>query len=208
MPDARASAGFSSEARIRKSESRSRQHQIACHHHQSRDQDDDEPPRGKLHGAETDRSADRFRDRDVEAADQAANDLPDDQPERIGSEHRDNRRCVKSPDHQPFQHKAQRADRERSEHHSEPDRRSRVMHDIGDVCAEQNEFPLGKVEDAHHAGDDAKSEHDQNDDRAKTYDLEQCDEQIIHTASPATPHPSAIYMAFQSPDCSKACAAR
>ena len=55
-------------------------------------------------------------------ADQAADDLADDEPERIGAEHRDDRRGVESPDDGPLQDKSQRADRKWRRQHPEPDR--------------------------------------------------------------------------------------
>ena len=135
--------------------------------------------------ADIDRTAERLRDRQIQSADQAADDLADDEPERVGAEHRDDRCGIKSPDDGPLQDKSQRADDKGRRQHSKPDRQARAVDDIGDVGAKQDELALREVEDAHHAGDDPEPQHDQDDDRAETQDLEQCDEQIIHAVSPA-----------------------
>ena len=87
-----------------------RQQQIAADHHQRRNEDDDQPPGGKMHGADIDRAAERLRDRQIQPADQTADDLADDEPERVGAEHRDDRRGIKSPDDGALQDKPQRAD--------------------------------------------------------------------------------------------------
>ena len=52
------------------------------------------------------------------------------------------------------------------------DRQAGTVDEIGDVGAKQDEFALGEVEDAHHAGDDAKPQDDQDDDRTETQYLE------------------------------------
>ena len=143
-----------------------------------------------MHGPDTDRTAERLRDRQVQPADQTAHDLANDEPQSVSAEHRHDRCCVKSPDDGPLQKKSECADDKGRSQHSEPDRQTRTVDDIGDIGAKQDELALGEVEDAHHAGDDPEPQHDQDDDRAETQDLEQCDEQIIHSVSPAPLSPN------------------
>jgi hypothetical protein len=133
-----------------------------------------------MQSADADGAADRLGHRDVEPADQPAHGLADDQAKRIGAEHGDDGRGVEPPHHATLDHEPKRADRKRRRHHADGDRQARAVDEIGDVGAEQDEFTLREIEDAHHAGDDAKSQHDEDDDRAEAQNLEQCNEQRIH----------------------------
>ena len=159
-----------------------RQQEIAADHDEQRDDDDHEAPRRDVHAAEIDRSADRLRHRQIEPADQPAHALADDQPKRIGPEHGHDGRGVEAPDDERFEHETERADQKRRGDHPGPDREPVAVGQIGDVGAEQNELALREVEDSHHAGDDSEPQHDQNDDRAETQDLESCDESVSHVS--------------------------
>src|SRR5947209_280709 len=115
-----------------------------------------------MDGADVDRSADRLRHRDIEAADQAANAFSDDQPESIGPEHRDDWRRVEAANNERFEGKAERAHQDRRCYHSRPDWQAMAIGEICDVAAEQDELALREIEDPHHAGDDPEAQHDQD----------------------------------------------
>ena len=133
-----------------------------------------------MNAAEIDRSPDRFRHRQIEPADQPAHALANDQAERVGPEDGHDGSGVKAPDDERFEYETERADQKRRGYHPGPDREPVAVGQIGDIGAKKNEFALGEVEDPHHAGDDAESQHDQNDDRAETQNLESCDKSVSH----------------------------
>ena len=55
-----------------------------------------------------------------------------------------------------------------------------LVAEIDGVGAEQHEFAMGEVEDAHHAGDDAEAEHDQHHHRGEGGDVEREFDREIH----------------------------
>ena len=54
------------------------------------------------------------------------------------------------------------------------------MAQIHRVAPEQNELAVGEIENAHHAGDDAESEHDQHEDRAVGKHVEEKSDNAAH----------------------------
>src|SRR5450631_3576029 len=139
-----------------------------------------------MHRPHVERSGDRLRHRPVEPPDQRSHDLSNDQSKCISAEHGDDRRRIKSPHDQTFEHETERAHDERGRYHSEPDRQAEAVGKVGDIGAQQNELALREVEDTHHAGDDAEPKDDQNHDRAETQYLENRDDQISHAQPPSS----------------------
>src|SRR6267154_5519229 len=133
-----------------------------------------------MHRPHVERSGNRLRHRPVEPPDQRSDHLSNDQSKCVSAEHGDDRRRIKSPDDQTFEHETERAHDERGRYHSEPDRQAEAVGEVSDIGAKQNELALREVEDTHHAGDDAEPKDDQNHDRAETQYLENCDDQISH----------------------------
>src|SRR5262249_27335408 len=73
--------------------------------------------------------------------------------------------------------------------HAEPNWQPETVNEIRGVGTEQHELAMGEVEDAHHAGDDAESEHDEDDDGPEAQDFESGVQRAFHAASPANrPH--------------------
>ena len=108
----------------------------------------------------------------VESADQTADTFPDGQPNGIGTEHGRHGRRVKMPDHGPFQDDPEQRHGKWRNDHAEEYRKAPGMNKVGGVCTEQNEFAMGKIEDPHHADDDAHAQHNQHDDRSEAQNTE------------------------------------
>src|ERR1700675_4462302 len=139
-----------------------------------------------MHCPHVERSGDRLGHRSAEPPDQRSDHLSNDQSKRVSAEHGDDRRRIKSPHDQTFEHETERAHHERGRYHSEPDRQAQAVGEVGDIGTQQNELALREVEDTHHAGDDAEPKDDQNHDRAETQYLETRDDQISHGLPPAS----------------------
>ena len=143
-------------------------------HHQRRD-DDDGPPDREINAADRECTFDRLPDRSVLTAEQATNGFPDHQSNCVSPKHRDDRRGIEAPDYDALHHQAHQANDDRRGEDAEPETepgRGRKIHRIG---AEQHEFAVSEIKDAHHAGDDTETQHDQNHHGTERGDVEdQC----------------------------------
>jgi hypothetical protein len=87
---------------------------------------------------------------------------------------------VESSDDQALENEAAGGDADRRGQHPRPHWQSEMVDEIGDVGAEQHELAMGEVEDAHHAGDDAEAQHDEDDDGPEAQDFENGVERAFH----------------------------
>src|SRR5262249_32011281 len=79
---------------------------------------------------------------------------------------------IEAPDNQTLENEANRRHHEWCREHAEPNRQAGAVNEIRGVGAEQNELAMGEVEDAHHAGDDAESQHYEDNDGPAAQDSE------------------------------------
>src|SRR5258708_4843299 len=122
----------------------------------------------------------RFGHRKIETADEAAHSLSYGHAKRVRTEHSDDRRIVEATHHRPLQYKTKPSNNKRSGQHADGGRDTETVDEIRDVSAKQDKLALSKVEDSHHAGNNAKTKDDQHHDRSKAQHLEECVYQAVH----------------------------
>lgn len=144
-----------------------------------------------LHRGDSDRSANRLRNRQIEAANQAPHRFSDDKTEGIGAEHRHDRCRIEAADNECFEYKTQQSDEDRCGRHTDPNGETMAIGEIRNIGTEQHELALGKIEDAHHARYDSEAQYDQDHDRAEAQNVECRHECVSHmlrsTRTPSQP---------------------
>ena len=122
-------------------------------------------------------------DRLVVPAQQSAHNLANDQPDRIGAEHGDDRHGVKPFDDRAFEQKPDQTHDDRCCQDPGPSAKPVLAAEIDCVGAEQDQFAMREIEDAHHARDHAEPKHDQHHDGGESEDIERKFNREIHSLS-------------------------
>ena len=96
------------------------------------------------------------------ATEKPANDLADYQPDREGAQHRHDRIGIESTDHCALEDEADESNHTRRNNDPQPQGQCAFVKEVNSVSAEENEFPMGEIENAHHAGDHSQTKHDEH----------------------------------------------
>src|SRR4030095_3178435 len=122
--------------------------------------------------AQAERPDEGIGHRVVETADEPAHALTDDEADGVRAEHGDDRLGVEEPDNAALEREADEGHHERRGHHASPYRIAVAVCEVDRVGAEEQELPVGEIENPHHARDHAETGDHQHHDGAEAHEVE------------------------------------